>query len=207
MQILSAFLFAFSANVDNLAVGVTYGIRKLKIGLLNSIIIAFMSCLGTFISMLLGKIICKFVPINITDAIGSFLLIGLGVWSIYESEKPLPNSDNNDKRSDHYKLLSYDELLNEPEKADLDNSGFIDLKESVMLGIALAFNNMGMGIGGSIIGLNILLTSILTFVLSLVFISLGCYLGKKITSSHLGKLSGIIAGFLIMSLGIYELLK
>lgn len=206
MQFISAFLFAFSANIDNLAVGVTYGIRKLKINLFHSVIIAFMSCLGTFISMLFGKIICKFAPTDITSAIGSFLLIGLGVWSIYESEKPLKSTDETTEK-EQGKLLSYDDLINKPEKADLDNSGYIDFKESLILGLALALNNMGMGIGGSIIGLNIFITSLLTFILSILFISLGCYLGKKITSSYLGKLSGILAGFIIIGLGIYELLK
>lgn len=206
MQFLSAFLFAFSANIDNLAVGVTYGIRKLKIGLFHSIIIAFMSCLGTFVSMLFGRMICKIVPTNITNAIGSFLLIGLGVWSIYESEKP-SITKNEDMEKENGKLLTYDELINKPEKADLDNSGYIDFKESLILGLALAINNLGLGIGGSIIGLNILITSLMTFLLSLLLISLGCYLGKKITSSHLSKLSGILAGFIVIGLGIFELLK
>lgn len=192
MHILSSFLFAFSANIDNLAVGIAYGIKNLKINILKSAIVAFMSCLGTFGAMMFGKAIYHLVPKHLTNSLGSIVLICLGLWSLYEAFKT--NNKN-----------SYEQIMDEPDKIDKDNSGIIDTKEALVLGLALAVNNIGMGIGASITGINLWITSLLTFVFSFVFIPLGIFLGQKYFSSLIGKFASILSGIIIICLAIYEL--
>ncbi|ERI92820.1 putative sporulation protein YtaF [Clostridiales bacterium oral taxon 876 str. F0540] len=192
MHILSSFLFALSANIDNLAVGIAYGIKNLKINILKSAIVAFMSCLGTFGAMMFGKAIYHFVPKHLTNSLGSLVLICLGLWSLYEAFKT--NNKN-----------SYEQIMDDPEKFDKDNSGIIDTKEALVLGLALAVNNIGMGIGASITGINIWITSLLTFIFSFVFIPLGIFLGQKYFSSLIGKFASILSGIIIICLAIYEL--
>ena len=68
----------------------------------------------------------------------------------------------------------------------------IDFKESLALSLALALNNFGLGIGASISGLNIAFTTISTFIISLIFISLGFYLSKTIKSKNISKNSEIL---------------
>ena len=46
------------------------------------------------------------------------------------------------------------------EKADIDNSGDLDLKECLTLSIALTLNNLSLGVVASIAGINILLNTI-----------------------------------------------
>lgn len=77
------------------------------------------------------------------------------LWRILHYKKTTFKEENN--------LSKLGDILNNPESADTDTSGNIDLKESSSLAIALALNNMGLGIGASITGLNVVFTSILTF--------------------------------------------
>ncbi|MBL4937131.1 sporulation membrane protein YtaF [Clostridium sp. YIM B02515] len=192
MHILSSFLFAFSANIDNLAVGIAYGIKNLKINILKSAIVAFMSCLGTFGAMMFGKAIYHLVPKHLTNSLGSIVLICLGLWSLYEAFKT--NNKN-----------SYEQIMDDPEKIDKDKSGIIDTREALVLGLALAVNNIGMGIGASITGINLWITSLLTFIFSFVFIPLGIFLGQKYFSNLIGKFASILSGIIIICLAIYEL--
>lgn len=191
MHILSSLLFALSANADNFVVGLSYGIKKIRIGLPSNFLIALISLLGTILSMSLGKVIYQFIPEHMSNIIGSILLILLGSWTII---KPLlKGEDPND-------------ILENPEKADKDNSLYIDVKESVTLAFALTINNIGLGIGASVTGLNIALTSVLTFMFSLLMIIMGYFLGSSFSSKEFNHRATIVSGLIIIALGIYEML-
>lgn len=210
MHILSILLFVISASLDNLVVGIAYGIKKLKISLLSNLLIAFISCAGTFLSMLLGKLIGYFIsPVN-ANIIGSIILMILGLWFITSSlKKKVTKKEELPIESPHKKQIKIDyyncgELLESPEKADIDNSGNIDVKESLALGVALALNNMGLGIGASISGLSLTLTSLLTFVFSFLTIPIGYYVGKKFLSKILESNADMISGIIIILLAVYQ---
>jgi putative sporulation protein YtaF len=190
MHILSPLLFAISANTDNFVVGLSYGIKKIKIGLVSNLLIALISLAGTILSMSVGKIIFDFVPENASNLIGSIILILIGSWTIV---KPL------------FKKIRSDDVLENPEKVDKDNSSSIDAKESVTLAFALTINNVGLGIGASITGLNIVITSSLTFIFSLSMIMIGYVLGSYCLSKVFSKKATIISGLIIIALGIYEM--
>lgn len=191
MHILSSLLFAISANTDNFVVGLSYGIKKIKIGLVSNLLIALISLVGTILSMSVGKIIFNFIPENASNFIGSAILILVGGWTIGKSL---------------IKSIRSDDILENPEKADIDNSSNIDAKESVTLAFALTINNVGLGIGASITGLNIVVTSSLTFIFSLLMIMIGCILGSYYLSKIFSKRATIVSGLIIIILGIYEML-
>lgn len=209
MQLISAILFVVSASLDNVIVGIAYGIKNLKISFSKNIIIALISSIGTFLSMLLGHFICLIIPNNYSKFIGSSVFIVLGMWCIIQ---PFLKRNTNSTETNSYKtlnegnLMSYEDVMENPEKADIDNSGNIDLKECFILSFALAINNIGLGIGAGIAGINIELTVLLTLFFSLTAIPLGYYIGNKLLSKALGKYSFIISGLIIIILGIYETL-
>lgn len=210
MHILSILLFVISASLDNLVVGIAYGIRKLKISLLSNLLIAFISCAGTLLSMLVGKLIGYFMSPHNANIIGSILLAILGLWFIISSLKKstLKKEEfdivTSQKKQNKIEYYNCGELLESPEKADIDNSGNIDLKEALTLGLALALNNMGLGIGASIAGLSITLTSLLTFLFSFLTIPIGYYVGKNFLSKILENKADMISGIIIILLAIYE---
>ncbi|AZV55592.1 sporulation membrane protein YtaF [Clostridium sp. AWRP] len=206
MHLLPSFLFALSANIDSFTVGISYGIKKMKISPLSTILIALIATAGTFLSMVLGKFLIKFMSENIANVIGSGFLILLGIWFIIDAvikehcneNKKLCNAENN--------ILPYKNLLENPEIADVDNSGYIDVKESIFLAFALTINNVGVGIGASITGINILLATIFTFILSTTGLVSGCVIGSSCLSKFFGKYAPFVSGISIIILGIYELL-
>lgn len=190
MHIVSTLLFAISANADNLAVGLSYGIKKIRIGWVSNLLIAIISLLGTILSMLVGKIIFTFIPKNAANLIGSTTILLIGSWSLI---KPLLNK------------ASADSLLDHPEKADMDNSANIDTKESIALALALTLNNIGLGIGASITGLNIILTSLFTFIFSMVSIITGYTIGSRYLSKAFSKSATVVSALIMIALGIYEM--
>ena len=172
MHFLSPVLFVISANIDSFAVGVAYGIKKIKIGILSSILISVISAAGTFFSMTFGLVIRKCMPVYLSNAFGSIILIAIGLWVIaedYLKRRGIKTQNTYQKKERN----EYLDLLEHPENADTDQSGTIDVKECITLAFALTINNIGLGIGASITGLNILLNTLLTFFFNLFAILLG----------------------------------
>ncbi|MFW0891397.1 sporulation membrane protein YtaF [Clostridium perfringens] len=199
MSFLSILLFVIAASLDILVVSLAYGLKDIKINFSSTLVIAFISALGTFISMILGKFLVDLIPVKLGDIIGGLVLLLLGFYSIYSyfKEKKILTSHNSENNS------SPTFILENPEVADKDKSGNIDFKESLALSLALALNNFGLGIGASISGLNIAFTTISTFIISLIFISLGFYLSKTIKSKNISKNSNLIAGIIIIILSLF----
>lgn len=199
MSFLSILLFVIAASLDILVVSLAYGLKDIKINFSSTLVIASISALGTFISMILGKFLVDLIPIKLGDIIGGLVLLLLGFYSIYSyfKEKKILTSHNSENDS------SPTFILENPEVADKDKSGNIDFKESLALSLALALNNFGLGIGASISGLNIAFTTISTFIISLIFISLGFYLSKTIKSKNISKNSNLISGIIIIILSLF----
>ncbi|MDK0888253.1 sporulation membrane protein YtaF [Clostridium perfringens] len=199
VSFLSVLLFVIAASLDILVVSLAYGLKDIKINFSSTLVITSISALGTFISMILGKFLVDLIPVKLGDIIGGLVLLLLGFYSIYSyfKEKKILTSHNSENNS------SPTFILENPEVADKDKSGNIDFKESLALSLALALNNFGLGIGASISGLNIAFTTISTFIISLIFISLGFYLSKTIKSKNISKNSNLIAGIIIIILSLF----
>ncbi|WEV07876.1 sporulation membrane protein YtaF [Clostridium perfringens B] len=199
VSFLSILLFVIAASLDILVVSLSYGLKDIKINFSSTLVIASISALGTFISMILGKFLVDLIPVKLGDIIGGLVLLALGFYSIYSyfKEKKILTSHNSENNS------SPTFILENPEVVDKDKSGNIDFKESLALSLALALNNFGLGIGASISGLNIAFTTISTFIISLIFISLGFYLSKTIKSKNISKNSNLIAGIIIIILSLF----
>ena len=204
MHLISSFLFAFSANIDNFTVGIAYGIKKIKISLLSNLLIALITAAGTFVSMAIGLALSKVLTVSAANIIGSVILIVLGIWIAKDFFKKNKNFEISEHKNQH--IADYNQILETPELADLNHSGTIDIKESLVLAFALTINNFGLGIGASITGLNIYATVLCTFFFSILSITVGCLLGRSYLSTLLGKFAPLVSGLIIVLLGIYELI-
>lgn len=220
MHILSSILFAVTANIDSIAVSVSYGAKKIKIGFASNLLISAVSALGTLLSMTIGLLISDVVTPFAANVIGSGVLILLGLWFTIDSLRKLHarpeaacqggvhlTGDKKEKAANAL-IEAYQnsmELLDEPELADKDQSGRIDLREAVSLAFALAVNNFAAGIGASMSGLNIEVTTLSTFLLNLAFVEVGCLIGAGCLSRFVGRYSSLISGLFIILLGICEL--
>lgn len=230
MHILSALLLAIAVNVDNFAVGIAYGIKKIRIGWLTNLFIGLISAIGTYLALSVGNDIENYFSANIANALGSFILIAVGIWSIWKTLKRqrrkvkmrqemsvLVAAGSNRAMSDSYyknsseefsqeffQEFSYEKFLEHPEKADVDRSGYIDVQESIALAFGLTLNNLGSGLGGGISNLNVPITTFLVLLFSLLGISGGYFLSDRLIPKISGFWAGILSASLVIITGVYE---
>lgn len=203
MHIIPSILLAFSASLDSLIIGIAYGIKNIKIKLFINIIIASIVTLGTFLSMVLGAILINFLPIYICNYIGATLLIIVGLWMTFDYFKEQRNLNRNN--NDRIESLNYDEILYNNKTADADGSGNIELKEAISLALALSINNFALGIGASMSGISIPLTTISTFIFSVLILIVGLKIGNSFLSKIFGKYSSLLSALIIIVMGIVQL--
>ena len=93
------------------------------------------------------------------------------------------------------------------EKSDSDNSGTLNIKEAFVVSLGLMLNNLGTGLAASITGVNVSITVICTFILSIALLMLGKSIGHNVLGSICGKYAPLISGVLLIILGIFELIN
>lgn len=234
MHLLSELLLSLSSNVDNLAVGLAYGIKKLRINLLTNLFIAFISAIGTFLSISVGTVIGNYLPADVANFLGSAVLVAIGIWGIqatlkrerhkrkrlarlrqemqvpiaagiYPDSTTAVNSEMHEEFSkEMIREFSYETYIENPAKADTDRSGSIDIREAVALAFGLSLNNLSSGIGAGISALDAIATTVLTFSFSVLGIIGGYILGRRFTARLSGLKAGIISGLFMLVVGIYE---
>ena len=80
------------------------------------------------------------------------------------------------------------------------------LKTTLLLGAALAVNNIGLGVGASITGMRLVPTAACAFLCSLLFFFGGNWIGGLREGGTIGWLAEPVANLLMVGLGIFEIL-
>lgn len=203
MNIVAIFLFVLSSSLDIFTVALAYGFKNIKMNFSSNIVIALISSLGTFLSMELGILFIDIFPPKIIDQLGSIILFCIGIYFFIQYYRSRSNLSSTHYVNDKSPAL----LLESPEIADINKSGKIEFKESFILSIALSLNNVGLGIGASIAGLNIFFTTITTFIFSILIIPLGFYCSKKLLKrTNLHNKGSLISAIIIILLAIITFL-
>ena len=200
MNLLATILFVLSASFDVFVLAMSYGFKNIKIKPFINFVISFISSLGTFISMEIGLALTNIIPLSVVNILGSIIMLLLGLYCLLDYRKVLKKSTNHKDRN--LNPSSPIVILEKPEIADTNKSGTIEFKESILLSIALALNNVGLGIGASIAGLHIILTTIVTLIITIILIPLGFLCSKKLLNTWIGKSGSLISGILLIILAV-----
>ncbi|MQL53324.1 sporulation membrane protein YtaF [Desulfofundulus thermobenzoicus] len=227
MNLFSAFFLALSSNLDNIGIGASYGIRRIDLPFWSNLIVAIVTTIGTIISMCIGNVAANYISSHPAKIIGSSIIAGAGVWVILQSwiapnkvesapqvlkemSSPFAPLKNEMLRAKTILALQIKSLgiiiqiLKEPWVADMDLSRKIEGKEAFLLAFALMINNLASGFGGGMVGINIPLTAGMTFVLSLFTLAISVKFGHQYLSRWLGKYASLVAGIILIAVGIYE---
>lgn len=192
--------FTFSSSIDNLGVGLSYGIRKINVrfdkNILISIICFLMSMAGITFGVWLSKILPGMLPI----VIGAILLCIIGIRIILLAK---PRKQETSKVNKNNANNNVQDILRNPEEAQFNKSGEIGWGEAVLLGIALAANALTNGVGAGLLGLSPLVISILAAIGSFITVWLGVKLGSKVAdvrigSFTVGQFGTIISGVILI---------
>lgn len=205
MYFVSIFLLCLAPNLDNMAIGLAYGARKINVPFKSNLAIALFSGFAIFLSSLLGNLLTNYIPNFLGNIIGGSIVSVMGIYTIgsYLLTKIKSNKvqDNNHLYFDNLKAV-----MNDPSIADRDYSGDISLKESILLGIALAINCLGTGFGAGMSGVNILVLTVAVIIFSLMTISFGALVGRRYAARLLGDRATVISGLLLLAVGVYQML-
>ena len=185
LNLLTSTLFSISANIDNIPIGISYGIKKIHVTFLQNIFISIFTAIATFTSMQIGKNVLNFFDIKLANLVGSILLIILGT---------IPLAKLFFKR----KKRSYED------NAFYSSKALISIKEIIFIIITLSINNIATGIAASITGINALYTAICTLIFGSIFLYVGNHLGKKINNKLVQAYSEIFSSLLLILLGLIE---
>jgi putative sporulation protein YtaF len=154
-------------------------------------------------AMIFGKLFLRFVSPQYTNMLGSIILVVFGLYMLLSAFKKKLIFNKQAAREHHRN--GYNEMLSHPEVMDKNNSKTIEFREAIILGAILSINNIGLGIGASLSNLNIYITSLTSFLFSMIFIRLGYYFGGVVSSGRLADYTEIFSACVIILLGLYEL--
>lgn len=195
-------LLVTAVSLDGFGVGISYGMQKIKLPLVSLLVIMCCSGIVVLIAMTIGNLITQFISEDTAGRFGGVLLIGIGLFSLYNMLKK-PKSDNSNNTDKERTLQS---LIDSPADADRDRSGSISPQESIFLGVALALDAFGAGIGAAIIGYQPMITAILVGVMSGTFVFSGMKLGLLLIRWEKLQKIGYLAPLLLIVLGVFNTL-
>jgi putative sporulation protein YtaF len=204
-SIMPILLIAVSSNLDNIGVGTSYGVRKINIPIASNLLIAAVTATGTFLSVILGKSVYLFISKGMAGLLGGGIIVLAGLWVVFQERfmhrlreswqaEPLVKTG----------FRHIVQILDNPIVADRDFSGHIDRKEALALAFALTINNIPNGVGAGMLGLNLYAMTVTVFVVSIITIWLGIYLGK-LGVRWMGRATGVLGGVLLICVGLYEI--
>ena len=182
MIFFNTLILAISSSIDSFGIGITYGLKRIKLSDLSKLILFLISIIITGASCFLGSFLKNLLSNTFIDIFGSLFFICMGIFIIVKTNKQ------------EYSF-------------DFDNSNDIDCKEAFFLGLALSLDSFCIGIGANVINLNLYVFSVLVAFLQYIFLSLGNFLGihltnlKFIPQSIWTKISGV----LLILIGIFKI--
>lgn len=202
-----------AVSIDGFGVGITYGMRKIRVPLAALLIIMMCSGVIVLISMTIGGVLSMFISPEVTQTLGGCILIGLGLFSLFnlirshdligktiEQHEPRQNIESSNSRIQHWKTV-----MQKPHQADLDKSGAISLGEAFILGSALALDAFGAGIGAAIIGYSPLITALLIAFMSGLLLFLGINIGMLLSKNKRLKKMSFLPPLLLITLGVLNI--
>jgi len=209
MGFLSALLFAFAVSLDGFGVGVSYGVRRIRIPVFSLLIICLSSAIAITLSMLFGGVISRFFDPIVGQRIGAVIILLVGIYLVFQALHSTAGHSKKTKETKRIKLEIFQigiviEILRRPVTADIDKSGTINALEALLLGFALAMDALGAGFGAAVAGFKVWLTPLLVAGCKLLMVSSGLALGKNLGAFKLGKSIHILPGLILILIGLFN---
>mmetsp|Transcript_56083 Transcript_56083/g.88892 ORF Transcript_56083/g.88892 Transcript_56083/m.88892 type:complete len:233 (-) Transcript_56083:33-731(-) len=175
---LGVFLLPIIASMDNFVLGVALGVGGQSLPPSVVLIVAIMNAVGMMLSGMVGKIAGSWAPVAASILAGGFFIVVGGFeirsWML-EEESPT------------------DMLFN-----------LAATRNAWILGLPMTLNNLASGLAGGLVGMNIWLLGLLTFLASSVLMCLGYALGSC-TGKALPTDPRLPVGVVFLCLGLVQI--
>ncbi len=202
MFVWTMLLFAISSNVDNLTIAVAYRLQGLKIDWKANILISVVTGCCTWLSMAAGHSAARYCLSEANAAnLGAVLLIGVGLWFIFDEYKRRRSRLEKNRAERYMRYLGPYFWMRSAE----DHT--VGKREMFILALLLSVNNLGSGIGASMMGIRPLGTAVLVSLFSLLSIWLGQRAGASPITARFSQIMPWLAGLILILLGGYEIVS
>ncbi|NRR21647.1 sporulation membrane protein YtaF [Brevibacillus sp. MS2.2] len=225
---LALLLVSLAISMDSVSVGLTYGLRNMRMPFLSLVVVSGCSFAVVYGVMLVGSSLTEWLTPEIGKYIGAAVLILMGLFTLWrliatrsgtEAQESTAASNaivaaEKQEEQEPIVLLSQFrifgvmiQILKDPSKADADRSGHIMGWEAVMLGLALSLDAFGAGISLTFLGYSPLLVALCIAVMSALLLAVGIALGRRAgKSSWLTRLTWL-PPILLICIGVAKSLK
>ncbi len=216
-----ALLMAVALSLDGFGVGLAYGLRRIRIPMSSLMAIALCTVVAMGISMLFGSWVTlwlKFIPARL---LGASILLALGIFQLSRAiwnrkretfpqavpamavalQKPVLEPVF---RFQFRFLGLVIQVLKTPDIADVDGSGGISLRESLLLGSALAMDAFAGGIGAAMAGMTLSVIAIVALT-QIIMLRLGQQMAGKIPENWTTK-AEYLPGTVLIIVGLGKLI-
>ncbi|MFC8687845.1 sporulation membrane protein YtaF [Brevibacillus porteri] len=226
---LALLLVSLAISMDSVSVGLTYGLRNMRMPFLSLVVVSGCSFAVVYGVMLVGSSLTEWLTPEIGKYIGAAVLILMGLFTLWrliatrsgteDQESTAASSGavvaaEKQEEQEPIVLLSQFrifgvmiQILKDPSKADADRSGHIMGWEAVMLGLALSLDAFGAGISLTFLGYSPLLVALCIAVMSALLLAVGIALGRRAgKASWLTRLTWL-PPILLICIGVAKSLK
>lgn len=176
MHVLSVLFLGISTNLDNLLVGISYGLQKKRIPFLSNAAIGLFSAAATFLFCSLSSL-CSTLG-KVPNIAGGLIIILLGLYSLFSAPKTA--------------------------KEEKPPSPCV-WKETAALGAALAVNCVPVAFAAGLTGVPSLWASASVGLASILCVGAGNRLGINAAVKIRPKLLNAIGGGMLITLGCLEI--
>jgi putative sporulation protein YtaF len=218
MDVFSLLVIAIAVSLDSFGIGVSYGVRRIGVPFRSLVIITCCTVLTLLLAVGMGEAVVAVISPELTEAIGGFLLMGIGGFAILNqvkteffrrSQEPNPeraSESSKHRRKSRHPLQSISEILHHPMAADFDRSSLISVDEALVLGLAVSLDSFIAGIGIRLLGYSPWLIIATMSLMSSALIYLGIQIGSLIAQHRWMRQLPYFPGTLLIIIGVHRLI-
>lgn len=211
MNIFYVLLLGLAVSIDGFVAGIAYGLKNIRLPMTSLSIVGFVAAICTAVAMIMAYLVGQLINTDIAIAIGAFLLIMLGIWSLFQQylTKDVASYELNGDVTARKLTFSLGRLvisiMAKPETADVDKLGVISPLEAVFLGFAVGADAMVGTFAAALMGPLPFYTPLVIGIIHMLCIAAGCYSSQKLISERIKKRFPYLPGALLILLGILRL--
>ncbi|WP_407308443.1 sporulation membrane protein YtaF [Desulfosporosinus sp. SB140] len=216
-----ALLMAVALSLDGFGVGLAYRLRRIRIPVSSLIVIAMCTVFAMGVSMLFGSLVRLWLTFIPAKLLGALILLALGIFQLVRAllngkQDSLPDAVPAIALVQQKPALEPEfrfqleflgfviQVLKTPQIADVDGSGGISLKESLLLGSALAMDAFASGIGAAMAGMTLSVIGIVALT-QIIMLCLGQQMAGKIPENWTSK-AEYLPGTVLILVGLGKLI-
>lgn len=207
-------VLALVVSLDGFAAALSYGAQRIRLSAAAVLVISVTSAGVIYIAMALGQLLGNLFPADVAHYLGAVVLLVLGGYLLAQHGRAKPAAESEAATSlppvadeSGQPIAQIDlrvfglviQILRHPALADRDHSGVISWQEAILLGLALALDAFGAGLGAAMTGLPALSTALVVGAVKICALVFGWELGYRLQhrlSTGLVRLPGVLLIFL-----------